>query len=287
MKPIVKYLDYRVYMREFYEERKRTSAFTWREFSKLSGFSSSGYLKLVCDGKTRLRGAGAESVAKAMGLTGYKAEYFCWLVKFCDSSKSEEKQKAYDEMQRIADVNKVRILGGDAYSYFSNWINPALRELAPLMPGAKLIDMARTLSPSVPAADVRYSLEQMERMGILKKVVIGEKIAYQQVDVNINPVLNTDYNAAINVAMRSMQKQFSRMAADAVDQFPFEERSISGMTVGLNREAYLRIEQEIKDFRKRIESIIAEVKNYDRVYRMNLHLFPLSKVLEEKQNEEG
>lgn len=60
MKPIVEYLDYRMYMREFYEERKRTSAFTWREFSKLAGFSSSGYLKLVCDGKTRLCSAGAE-----------------------------------------------------------------------------------------------------------------------------------------------------------------------------------------------------------------------------------
>ncbi|MCQ2103842.1 MAG: TIGR02147 family protein [Fibrobacter sp.] len=286
MKSIVEYLDYRVYMREFYEERKRTSAFTWREFSKLSGFSSSGYLKLVCDGKTRLRGAGAESVAKAMELTGYKAEYFCWLVKFCDSSKSEEKQKAYDEMQRIADVNKVRILGGDAYSYFSNWINPALRELAPLMPGAKLIDMARTLSPSVPAADVRYSLDQMVQMGLLRRIESDGCVTYEQADVGINPVSSPDQKAAVNVAMRNMQKQFAKLAADSVDDVDVSERSLSGMTVGIDRAAYERIEKEIAAFRKRIENIVSEVKEYDRVYRMNLHLFPLSRKLEE-ENENG
>lgn len=68
MKPIFEYRDYREYMRDFYEERKRCSAFTWREFAKLAGFSSSGYLKLVCDGKTRLSLAGIPQVASAMNL---------------------------------------------------------------------------------------------------------------------------------------------------------------------------------------------------------------------------
>ncbi|MBO4370016.1 MAG: TIGR02147 family protein, partial [Paludibacteraceae bacterium] len=43
MNPITDYQDYRQYMREFYEERKRVSDFSWREFTKLAGFSSSGY----------------------------------------------------------------------------------------------------------------------------------------------------------------------------------------------------------------------------------------------------
>ena len=51
MNPIAEYNDYRRYMRDYYQERKRTSYFSWREFAKLAGFSSSGYLKLVCDGK--------------------------------------------------------------------------------------------------------------------------------------------------------------------------------------------------------------------------------------------
>lgn len=282
MKPIVEYLDYRSYMREFYEERKRTSAFTWREFSKLSGFASSGYLKLVCDGKTRLRKAGAESVAKAMGLSGFQVEYFCCMVEFCDAQTNEEKQAAYGEMCRLADANKVRILGGEAYSYFSSWINPTLRELAPIMPGAKPLEMARMLCPSVPAADVRYSLDQMVQMGLLKKIESAGEVSYVQTDVGINPADNADHKAAINVAVRSMQKQFARLAADALDEFDGSERNLSGITMGLDRTAYERVAKEMAEFRKKIESIVSEVKDYDRVYRINLQMFPLTRKLEDK-----
>lgn len=282
MKPIVEYLDYRSYMREFYEERKRTSAFTWREFSKLSGFASSGYLKLVCDGKTRLRKSGAESVAKAMGLTGFQQDYFCRMVEFCDAQTNEEKQAAYGEMCRLADANKVRILGGEAYAYFSSWINPTLRELAPIMPGAKPLEMARVLCPSVPAADVRFSLDQMVQMGLLKKIESAGEVSYVQTDVGINPVDNQDHKAALNVAVRSMQKQFARLAADSLDEFDGSERNLSGITMGLDRAAYERVAKEMAEFRRKIESIVSEVKDYDRVYRINLQMFPLTRKLEEK-----
>lgn len=82
--------------------------------------------------------------------------------------------------------------------------------------------------------------------------------------------------------MRSMQKQFSRMAANSLDEFDNTERSLSGMTVGLNRNAYERIEKEFANFRKKLETIVSEVKDYDRVYRINLQMFPLTRKLEEK-----
>lgn len=58
MKQITEYNDYRAYMRDFYKERKRTSAFTWREFAKLAGFVSPTYLKPVWT--TRLASASQE-----------------------------------------------------------------------------------------------------------------------------------------------------------------------------------------------------------------------------------
>ena len=76
MRPITEYSDYRKYMRDYYEERKKGSYFSWREFAKLAGFTSSGYLKLVCDGKTRLSRGGAAKVAGAMGLTGFGAQWW-------------------------------------------------------------------------------------------------------------------------------------------------------------------------------------------------------------------
>ena len=54
MKLITEYQNYREFMLDYYEERKRTSVFSWREFSRLAGLTSSYYIQLVCNGKSRL-----------------------------------------------------------------------------------------------------------------------------------------------------------------------------------------------------------------------------------------
>lgn len=76
MKSVFEFYDYRKFMRAFYEERKRTSVFSWREFSRLAGFSSPNYMKVVCDGKSRLSKAGVVRVASAMGLVEYEKRIF-------------------------------------------------------------------------------------------------------------------------------------------------------------------------------------------------------------------
>ena len=92
MKPIVEYKDYRAYIADFYEERKRTSAFTWREFAKNAGFASPVFLKLVCDGKSSLSRVTMNRVALAMGLVGYEVEYFEAMVNFGNAQKDGDKK---------------------------------------------------------------------------------------------------------------------------------------------------------------------------------------------------
>ncbi|MBQ1824512.1 MAG: TIGR02147 family protein, partial [Fibrobacter sp.] len=99
MSPIFEYIDYRRYMQAFYDERKRTSAFTWREFSRIAGFSSSNYMKLVCDGKSRLSKAGVERVADAMELDGGAKEYFREMVAFADARDEGKRRDAFAKMQ--------------------------------------------------------------------------------------------------------------------------------------------------------------------------------------------
>ena len=55
MKEIVEYTDYRKFIQDYYDERKRSSAFTWRDFARDAGFSSAVYLKYVCEGKKTIK----------------------------------------------------------------------------------------------------------------------------------------------------------------------------------------------------------------------------------------
>jgi len=69
-------------------------------------------------------------------------------------------------------------------------------------------------------------------------------------------------------------------AMAAMNSLPFEERCITGLTMGITRKNYLRLVAEINNFKRKISSIVLDEKNNaEYVYRMNLHLFPLTKKL--------
>ena len=277
MKSVFEYRDYREYMRDFYESRKRCSAFTWREFAKQAGFSSSGFLKLVCDGKTRLSKVAVEKVLPAMNLSGEQAEYFRLMVSFCDSQQPEVRSSSFEKMMKIAHENKIDFLESKSFEYFSSWANPALRELAPIMKGATPLEMGHALVPAISAAEARESLELQESLGLLKKDECGN---YHQTSEGVSST-----REVISATVVNMQKQYAHLAADALERYTRDYRHISGMTMGLDREAYERLACELDAFRKKVAEIVSNVKSYDRVYRMNLQLFPLSKKVDKNEKE--
>ena len=277
MKTIFEYRDYREYVRDFYESRKKCSAFTWREFAKLAGFSSSGFLKLVCDGKTRLSKVGVEKVLSAMNLSGAQAEYFRQMVTFCDSQQPDVRRTSFERMMKIASENRVEFLEAKSFAYFSSWANPALRELAPIMKGASPLEMGHTLVPAISAAEARESLDLQESLGLLKKDECGN---YVQTSEGVSST-----REVISATVVNMQKQYAHLAAESLERYTREYRHISGMTMGLDREAYERLAAELDAFRKKVAEIVSNVKSYDRVYRMNLQLFPLSKKVEKNEKE--
>ena len=275
MKPIVDYTDFRLYMRDFYEERKRCSAFSWREFSKLAGFSSPSYMKVVCDGKSKLSRIGVERTGAAMGLSGFEMDYFRAMVVFGQAETEEKKVEAYEKMLAMAKSYKVRVLEGDLFEYYESWRNPVLRELAPIMPGATPGEMAKMCYPEVSAAEVRDSLDFLTKSGLLKKVDGN----FVQSETSLRGT--TD---ATRLAMRGMHRIMSKLATPALE-LPKEIRNFSGVTMGLSRESFGKVEKVLNECRRQIIDIAAEEKNIEQVYRVNLQLFPLTKNVKEGGDE--
>ena len=269
MKPITEYQNYREYMRDFYEERKRSSLFSWREFSKLAGFASPNFMQLVCEGKSRLSKTGVEKVADAMGLAGADRDYFFAMERFGDARSDSMKLQAFNEMQKIAKENRLRVVDAEAFKYFESWVNPVLRELAPIMPGAKPLELARRCIPVVSAAEVRHSLDFMCRAEFLNKV--GED-TYVQTEKVV-----TGSTEAIPLALRSMNRQMSKFATEAIDEIPPEKRHITGVTLGMSESTYQWLVQKLETLRQQVVAMAAKEKEYDKVYRLNLQLFPLTK----------
>ena len=274
MKEIVEYTDYRKFIQDYYDERKRCSAFSWHAFAQKAGFSSDVYLKYVCEGKKNLSVGSAGSVASAMGLVGFEYDYFVLMVSYAHAKNDEAKRAAFEERCALAQAHKMRVLGDEEFNYFKSWKNSVIRELAPHMPGAKPLEIARACKQKISAAEVSETLDFLVKAKLLKKDKSGN---YQQTDkaIKMAPV------EVVPLAARDLQRQMGEFAIQSLD-LPLSERVMSGYTLGLTHRAYERIKKEVDEFYRRVVAIATEEDETERVYRLNVQLFPMSEHLRNK-----
>lgn len=269
MKDVFEYTGYRQYIADFYAERKVKSAFTWREFARMAGFSSSVHLKYVSEGRFNLGEEAVERVAKAMGLGGNRLEYFRAMVEFDHAVTDNIKKEIFDRMLSIAKQSNAKVIEGDAFRYFDSWKNPVLRELAPAMPGAKPLALAKACRPKVTAAEVSESLNFLVKANLLLKDANGN---YVQTD----KVVTTGPMEAAPVAIRGLHRQMGEIALDTIEGVPQNERHFSGVTLGITRNAYDKIVAELDACRRKIIEIATAEDETDEVYRLNLQFFPMT-----------
>ena len=270
MKDILEYTDYRQYIADYYADRKAKTAFSWQEFAKMAGFSSPVYLKYVSEGRFNLSAEAATRVASAISLADFECDFFVEMVKFDHAKNDDEKRAAFSKMVSIAESHKAKIVDGESFRFFEDWKNPVLRELAPAMPGAKPLAMAHACRPEVSAAEVSETLNFLVKANLLQKDKDGN---YTQTD---KIVTSGPMNFA-PLALRGLQRQMGEIALGAIENVPQNERHFSGLTLGITREAYKKIVQEIADFQKRVIAIATSESATDEVYRLNVQLFPMTK----------
>jgi len=270
MKDVLEYTSYRQYIADYYADKKAKSAFTWQEFAKKAGFSSPVYLKYVSEGRFNLSEEAVARVASAMSLVDYEREYFREMVKFDHAKSDDEKKICFNNMLAIADSHKVKIIEADSYRFFEDWKNPILRELAPSMPGAKPLALARACRPNVTAAEVSESLNFLLKANLLQKDENGNYVQTEK-SVTTGPLKATP------VAVRALHRQMGEFALDAIEGVAQSERHFSGLTLGITRDAYEEIVQEIAECRKRIIAIARRSDVTEEVYRLNMQFFPMTK----------
>ena len=265
---MLQYQDYRCYLQNFYDWKKRMSAFSWRDFSRMAGFASPVFLKQVCEGKANLGKKATVKVADAFGFVGAEREYFFNMVQYAQAKTDEKRRYAFAEMESIASANRVAHVGTDAYKYYDSWVHPVVRELAPAMPGAMPKEIAQKCLHEVSAKEVKDSIDFQVEAGLLKKTGPG---AYEQTD----KLLAGD-TQSMALAVRSMNRQMAQFAAETLDSVPADERFVSGITMGVSDDAFGKIVEALRKCREQVQSIIFNDDKVERVLRLNLQLFPLT-----------
>ncbi|MFP4014600.1 MAG: TIGR02147 family protein [Chitinispirillaceae bacterium] len=270
MNRIEHYDNYRQFLKDFFEEKKKTCPyFSNRYFCRKSGVTSPSLYQEVVEGRRNLTERTIPAFIKGLGLTDRDAAFFTSLVHYNQSKTPQESELFLSQLRQLRQKVKAEVVPVDQHGYYSKWYYPAIRELACLIDWKDDYEkLASSLSPPITKREARESVELLLRLGLLVK----EDGRY----VQSSPAITTGPDAA-SACIRNVNRQFCELGIRALEEFEKPERFISSMTVGASKEAYRQIIQEIREFKDRVRRIVDDDKNSDTVYNFNIQLFPLSK----------
>jgi uncharacterized protein (TIGR02147 family) len=160
------------------------------------------------------------------------------------------------------------LIEDEQFEYFDKWYYSVLRE------GISHQDfkddwefIAACVRPQITAVEARNAVKWLVEHKFLKKVKSG---TYEQLQRAI-----TTKSEVFSFVVRNFNRKMIQLAEQSLDSFTVKKRVATGITVGLNAEAYDVLVAEIEAFRDHIVQFVDSVDQADRVYQVNIQLFPV------------
>lgn len=153
LKSIFKYSDYRLYLRAYYDDKKKgNTKYSYRVFATGAGLGSPNYLKLVIDGSRNLTVPNIHQFAKALHLGRDEQDFFEGLVLWNQATTPEEKRfygKRIENLKKLPSSQNVRLTR--EREILSHHLFPAiLLALIGLQPDEALNSLSKRLKLPIP-----------------------------------------------------------------------------------------------------------------------------------------
>lgn len=269
MPSVFNYYEYRDFLRDFYEERKKAKAtFSYRYMAGKVGLHATHLIRLF----NKKRHLDEKSIPPFLTLCGFndrEGAYFAALVAYNKSRSDQQKKVAWERLLKSMSV-ETRALAADQYELFQHWYYGAVRILLSFHPfRGDYKELARRLSPTITVAEARKAVKLLERLGLIAGKEDG---SYKLTDQFISTGA-----AWKTLAVRNFQAETLRLAKESLERHAKEDRDISTVTIAVSRQALPELKDRIAEFRKSLLGMVKESPDYDEVYQFNVQLFPLTR----------
>lgn len=268
---IYDYLDYRVFLKNMFLYKKETTAsFSYRCFSRLAGFASPNFLKLVIDGQRNLTNTSIAKISKGFKLKKPEREFFENLVFMNQAADHSEQNHYYRKLISLRGQGNIKKLEKAQYEYFSKWYFPVIRELVMFGDRRQTPEqIAEKLTPSVKVKDVEIALKQLQRLELIRKDEAGR---WEQADT----ILSTGPEVK-SLLITNFHREMIRLAEKSLTEYPAKERDITALTLSISQKRLAELKQKIAAFRKEILNEFTSDNISDQVIQINIQAFPLTK----------
>lgn len=274
---VFEFQSYREFLKEAYVVLKRERrGFSFRAFSKMAGFASPNFIKLVMDGQRNLSESGARALAKALELGKESTEFFLSLVWFNQAQTDDERRLALSAMMRSRRYREVRKVEADQFEFYRAWYVTAIRELVTLRDFQEDPEwIARRLQPAITRDEAAAGLELLLRIGFLKRNRLGKL-------VQADPKISTGHEVR-SLMVKAFHEEMLQIAAKSLEDVPADWREVGAVTLGVTSNQVSALKERIFQFR---QSLLQEFATSDEanehIMQFNVQLFPLTATVMDK-----
>jgi uncharacterized protein (TIGR02147 family) len=268
MKSIREYLEYRDFLKDFFDTKKEANShFSYRVMGKRVGIDASHLVKIF-QKQRHISTQLIDGLIEFCQLKERDAQYFSTLVHF-NKAKSEHDAKVYyEKLLELKGVNSYK-LEKNQYEYYSKWYYAAILTLLEFYPFTDDFKaLAQKVTPSITEAQARKSIALLEQLELIKKAENGFWYL-------TNKIITTGDHCR-SLLVRTFQEETIKLAAEALHRHPKEKRNISTVTITISEKNLDDINDIIKEFREALLKYAEDEKSPDKVYQLNIQLFPLT-----------
>ena len=272
MKSLMQYTDFRAYLRDWIAERKMEGLpGSNRWFAQKLGFTSTSWLTEVLKGEKNLSKITVNKLSVLFKHTPVEARYFEALVFFNQSRGLNERNLYYEQLTGMQKLRNVKTLSQDQYEFFAAWYHSVVRSLIGMYKFTNEYGrLGSMVSPPITAHEAEESVQLLENLGMVRRGDDG-------VLALVSSAITSGENVT-SLAITNFQLETMRLGQEAIDRHAKETRDISSLTVGISAPTFGKIIELLSDTRKRIVEMSNNDADADRVYQVNLQLFPLSTI---------
>jgi uncharacterized protein (TIGR02147 family) len=270
---IFEYTDYRKYLRDYYQNRKAVDrGFTVRYIAEQVGFKSASFFCQLMNGRSNMSPELAGNFSKFIGLSKKENDYFTILVNYNQAKNHTQKKKMFEKLINFKQ-SKIRTIDSKLFEFYDKWYYNAIRELLFFYQfSGNFHELAKILNPPISPSEARNAVNLLEQWGLIRREESGRFVRSDNQSTTTGMEVQSFH-------INNYQHAVLDLAKVALDRFPRDERSLSTLTMSLSPEGYKKMESEIHLFRRRMLSIAEADTCENRVYQMNIQLFPMTNVV--------
>lgn len=289
MPQVSDYLDYRQFLADFYEYKRQATknsrrAYNYAMFSAAANIKSPNYLKMIIEGKRNLSDDMIGKFGKAMGLMKEQTDEFRLLVQFSQTTDPAERNMFLKKLSehRVAGKLKSGEIDRKTWEKVPNWVAWIIYAMVDQEGVSFDSASLKTLLRGKASEDeIENALNTLLASGDLRRdegtgaIVKGRSL--------------TESPEEIPVALvRKLQSQLMYLGLESLYQDQATEREFGTLTMSLTKQEFEEIKFKLRQMRKSLNkdnSIARSKSKGERVYQLNIQLFPVSNVASEASNE--